>query len=163
MIRNKGFTLLEILIVMAVILLVSIGSYVGFVQFNRQQNLTSAWDTLRNNLNEARSNSMSQVILTGACNQASQTLVGHQVRFYAPPGASHYYNLEEVCSAGSETTALEKTVYLPSGVVFTSIPSPSSPLRFLIITGAVSNPVTVTIGNGKRTVNISVDSVGVIR
>ncbi len=163
MIKNKGFTLLEILIVMSVILLISIGSYVGFIQFSRQQSLTSAWDSLRNNLNEARSNSMSQAILTDACNQASQTLVGHQVRFYAPAGAPHYYSLEEVCSSGSVTTALVRTVYLPSGVVFTSIPAPSSPLRFLIITGAVSNPTTVTISNGKNAVNISVDSVGVIR
>ena len=161
MIKEKGFTLIEILVVMAIISLVSVGSYVGFVQFNKQQSLTSVWDTLRNNLNEAKSKAASQVIVTSICNNGSQTLVGQQVRFYAPAGAPHYYNLEEVCNPGG--VAIVRTVYLPSNVTFTTIPPPTSPLRFLIITGVVSNPTTITISNGSQARSIIIDRTGIIK
>lgn len=161
MIKERGFTLIEILIVMAIISLASVGSYVGFVQFNRQQGLTSAWDTLRNNLNEAKSNATSQVIVTGVCNQASRTLVGHQVAF-GRSGATDYYELQEVCTLGVNTlTPVVKRVNLPSRITFN--PLPASFVRFQILSGNVINPKTITITNQSRTRSISVDSTGVIR
>lgn len=159
--NGAGFTLIEILIVMAIISLASIGSYVGFVQFNRQQNLTSTWDTLRNNVNEAKSNATSQVIVTGVCNQTSRTLVGHQIAF-GRSGATDYYELQEVCTLGVNTlTPVVKRVNLPSKITFN--PLPSLPVRFLILSGGVINPATITITNQSRARSIRVDSTGVIR
>ncbi len=171
MIRNKGagFTLIEILVVMAIIVILASGSYVGFIRFNKQQNLNITRDTLLNTLNEARSNALSQVISTtnapDGCKQAgtSRTLDGHQVSINTS-GSPHYYLLQEVCSGGGNTfTPTVKRIDLPSGVVFTSVPS--SPVRFLIFTGGVNSSATIIIrsgGAGGPTRTVTVNTTGVI-
>lgn len=157
--RNKGFTLIEILLVMSIILLISAGSFVGFTSFNRQQTLSSTWDTLRNSFNEARSNAASQVIRTSICNASVQTLVGHQLNFHTT-----FYDLEEVCQNGSTTsTPLIKRIFLPSGITFNPNPAP---IRFVVLTGGISGGLnrTVIITNTQgQTKSITVNTVGVIQ
>lgn len=170
MIRNKGFTLVEILLGMAIIVILSSGSYVGFVRFNRVQNLNLTRDTLLNSLNEARSSAMSQVISTSnppdGCKQPSttRTFVGYQISFNSS-GSPHYYLLQEVCSSGTTTfTPTVKRINLPTDVVFVS-PVPSQ-VRFSIITGGVSPPVTTIIirsgGAGGPARTVTVNASGVI-
>lgn len=159
--NNKGFTLIEIIIVMAIIVLMSSGSFVGFRQFGKQQDLNLAADNLRNTLNEARSDAASQTILTSTCDQASYTLVGHQVRFVSS-ASPQYYTLEEVCAQGVNISEnIIKRVNLPTNVTFTS--APSSPVRFLVLTGNLSAQATITLNNGSGTKIITIDSSGVIR
>lgn len=157
--RNKGFTLIEILVGMAIILIVATGSYVGFLSFNRAQSLNIAKDTLRNTLNEARSSALSQVILK--CN-SSQVLVGHQVRFY-----TSYYDIEEVCQNVSSPYAITwsqtKRVTLSPDITFN--PNPAVPILFLRLTGGTGELINrdVTLRNkGGQTRIVTVNPAGVI-
>lgn len=160
--KNKGFTLIEVLLVMAIIVILAGGSYVGFVKFGRQQSLNIARDNLLNTLNEARSSAMSQVI-TRCTN--SQTLVGHQVRFDTS-GDPQYYATQEVCRNNSDGTIAnsvdEKKVNLSKDVTFTT--TPGSPVLFLVLTGGVNSSANIIIqsgglGGAARNVTVNVDGV----
>ena len=155
--KNKGFTLIEILVGMALILILSSASYFGFVSFNRSQNLNIARDNLRNTLNEARSRSLSQVVVK--CS-GSQTLFGHQVRFY-----NTYYEIEEVCEdiiTRIKTNFPTKRVPLSSEISFN--PTPSSPILFLRSTGGISDVASrvVTLQNLAGQRSVTVNPAGVI-
>lgn len=160
MIRNKGvgFTLIEILLVMAIIVILASGSYVGFVSFNRAQSLNIARDTLYNTFNEARSSAMSQVIIS--CSQ-NQTLFGYQIRFNTA-----YYDIEEVCRdvnlPNNLTNSRVKRVPLPGDVTF--YPNPSSPILFLL-TGGISGGADRSVilrNTASQTKTIIVSAGGVI-
>lgn len=155
---TKGFTLIEIILAIAIIALISFGSYAGFQKFSKQQNLNLTMDTLRNSLNEAKSKAMSQVIVTSACKQATRTLEGYQVRFDASTNPDQYYYIEEVCSGVAAQTV--KTIKLPPNVSFRTSPPPPSLVRFLILTGLTNGPATITLISGTQTKAITVDSSG---
>ena len=162
--NGAGFTLIEILLAMSIVLLIASGSFIGFKSFNQQQALSSTWDTLRNNFNEARSNAASQVIRTSVCNSPGQTLVGHQLNFY-----TNSYDLVEVCqnAGGAEPAPLPliKTIPLPPGITFNPVPNPAF-IRFVVLTGGISGVSnrTVTITNTQgNTRSITVNTVGVIQ
>lgn len=158
--RNKGFTLIEILVGMALILILSSASYFGFVSFNRSQNLNIARDNLKNTLNEARSRALSQVVVN--CSP-SQTLFGHQIRFY-----STYYEIEEVCRDVNSPYTItypppKKRVSLSTGISFN--PTPLSPILFLRSTGGISdafNRVVTLQNEASQTRTVTVNPAGVI-
>ena len=163
MIRNKGFTLIEILVGMAIILILSSASYFGFVSFSRSQNLNIARDNLRNTLNEARSRALSQVVVNCSPNQ---TLFGHQIRFY-----STYYEIEEVCRDVNSPYTItypppKKRVSLSTGSTGISFnPTPLSPILFLRSTGGISDVINrvVTLQNiVSQTRTVTVNPAGVI-
>ena len=161
--KNKGFTLIEILLAMSIVLLIASGSFIGFKSFNQQQALSSTWDSLRNSFNEARSSAASQVIRTSVCSGVGQTLIGHQISF--PNDRS--YELREVCQLGTNppTENLIKTVPLPPGVTFNPVPNPTF-IRFVVLTGGISGGLnrTVTITNTQgNTRSVTVNTVGVIQ
>ncbi len=160
--KNKGFSLIELLLVIAVILIISTGSYVGFQQFSKNQILNTAADTLRNSLNEAKSNAMSQVITQ--CNQ-NETLVGHSVVFN-PSVPTSTYDLQEVCRninpPNTTTNRQVKRITLSSGVTFSGSPAP---IEFLVLTGGINGGVdrTIRIMSGSQPRDITVTAVGVIK
>lgn len=159
----KGFTLIEILISMAVILLLSVGSLVGFSQFSKRQSLNISSDALRNSLSEAKAKSQAQVVVTTQCRQSGRILVGYQVRFNTATEPDSY-TLEEVCTSGAaELFAVVKTVSLSKNVTFSS--PPATPLRFLLHPGTINSasPVNINLTSGSRTHIIQVDPAGIIR
>lgn len=159
----KGFTLIEVLISMAIVLLLSVGSLVGFSQFGKRQSINIARDALRNSLSEAKSKSQAQVVVTNECKQSGRILVGYQIRFNTTTDPDSY-TLEEVCTSGAATlTPVVRTVSLSKDVEFVS--PPATPLRFLIYPGTINSATTVTINmrSGSRTLPLQVDPGGVIK
>lgn len=159
----KGFTLIEILVSMAIILLLSVGSLVGFSQFSKRQSLNITSDTLRNSLNEAKAKSQAQVVVTTQCKQSGRILVGYQIRFNTATDPDSY-TLEEVCTSGAATlNPVVKTVSLSKDVEFNS--PPATPLRFLIYPGTINSATAITINlrSGTRNHAIEVDPAGIIR
>ncbi len=156
--NNTGFTLVEILITMAVIFVASFGSFIAFNQFNNFQNLNNSHENFKNALNRTRSNTLSQVI--NKCN-TSQIFVGHQIRLNTLTNPDSY-TLEEVCqnAGGSEPSYILQRFTLPSGISFTS--APANPILFLVLTGNVRNPATITLTNGTQTKSVTVNASGVI-
>ncbi len=155
MIKYRGFTLVEILVSMAVILIIS-GGYAALTRFNKAQELSSAYENLKNTLNEAKSSALSQVIVN--CRR-SETLVGYQVNFNTISNPNTY-SLEEVCRQGGSTRRIEvKKNPLPPGV--TLVP-PSSAILFLVLSGKVQNAETISLNNGSATKIINVTTSGVV-
>jgi|SRR3989344_2008708 len=167
--NNKGFTLIELLLGMAIILILASGSYVGYIRFNKQQNVNIARDNLVNTLIEARSNAISQVITTlppAGCKQASRTLIGNQVWFDTTTDP-HSYLIQEVCSDGINPyyTPTVKRISLAQGISFQSTPGF---VRFRVATGEVATPTTVIVkvkgsSNPSEWRTICVNLAGVIR
>lgn len=151
--RNKGFTLIEILIVMVVILVISNASYIAFIRFNKQQRLNTTYENIRNTLQEARSSALSQSI--DSC-PSTHTLVGHRVDFTATS-----YTLREICQLGvTTTTYVKKSDSVPSEVTLTADPAN---FLFLVLTGEFSNSDsegTVQLTNGTDTKTITVQPIG---
>lgn len=155
-VQDKGFTLIEILIVMVIILIISSASYVAFIRFNKQQRINTSYEDLRNTFNEAKASALSQTI--NKCRQ-SYTLVGHRIDF-----TSTSYTLLEVCDlSGTKTSYTTKSKTLPSEITLTANP-PS--FLFLVLTGEFSNSVnpglagTVQLTNGTDIKTITVQPIG---
>lgn len=155
--KNKGFTLIEILIVIVVILIVSSASYIAFIKFNNYQRLNASYEDLRNTLSEARASALSQSI--NSC-RSTYTLVGHRVDI-----AASGYTLYEVCQLGVNTPIayVKKSKTISSGITLTANPSS---FLFLVLTGEFSNSVspgsqgTVTLTNASDTKTITVHPIG---
>jgi prepilin-type N-terminal cleavage/methylation domain-containing protein len=155
---QKGFTLIELLVVIAILGIISVGFASGFQQFNRRQNISTAMENLRNDLQAVKANASSQSIVTNVCRQANRTLVGHQITF-----STTSYQLEEVCRQGSNapTAHVYKTVEL-TGIEVSNNPGS---IRFLVLNrGLAGGAKTVSLRNlsNNETRVIQVDDSGVI-
>ncbi|MBI2621563.1 MAG: prepilin-type N-terminal cleavage/methylation domain-containing protein [Candidatus Levybacteria bacterium] len=172
--KNKaiGFTLIEVLLGMAIILIIASGSYVGFVKFGRQQNLNISRDNLVNTLTEARSNAMSQVITTtqspNGCKQPGtfRTLEGQRVSFDRTTDPNSYL-IQEVCRDASGPYApIVKRISLPLGTEFLSTP-PLGYIEFKVRTGeAIASEIVVKIKGStdlSQRKKICINSTGVIK
>lgn len=150
--NGAGFTLIELLLVTAIMGLMAVASAVSFKQFTEQQNLNAATDTVRNTLNEVKSNTSSQRITNG-CNVDTKTLIGHEMRVVS--GTPNSLEIYEVCfvnSSGTENTYPVKTVKLPSNI---TVSASANPIRFLVLTGAATiSTVTVKYGARERLINV---------
>lgn len=155
----KGFTLIEILISIAIILLLSIGSLVGFSQFSKKQSLNISKDSLKNSLNEAKAKSQAQVIVTVQCRQSGRILVGYQISFNTTTDPDSY-KLEEVCTSGAATLIAEvKEVFLSKGVEFNA---PPPPVLFLLHPGTVNDDAVIRLRSGTRNDQVNVSAGGII-
>lgn len=159
---EKGFTLLELLVVMGIIALIATATSVTFGNFARTQNINIAFDNVQSALAEAKSKSQSQVVVN--CDESTGILAGYQVSFDT---SNSQYSLEEVCDEGDPSNPviyLIKTTSLPGDVMF-SAATPS--IRFLVLTGesTISGGGSITISNGDSDLDqsIEVTTSGVIR
>lgn len=125
---GAGFTLIEILLSIAIIAVITGSSYAVLIRFSRQQNLGSAYGVFKNNLNLAKSLASSQVV---SCD-VNQTLVGY--RLFFPPDRTSY-QIQTVCYNGStQVFNVVRNSKLPSGI---TVSSDFSPILFLVISGQV--------------------------
>lgn len=147
--KNQGFTLIELIVSMAVTLLIASGTYAAFIQFNRQQRVNASYEDVRNSLTEARSNTLSQVI--DKCN-TSQTLIGHRIQF-----SGSTYTLMEECTGSLPIPVKIKNI--PSDVILTATPST---FRFLVGTGESPTPGSISLSSGNIIRTITVNDNGTI-
>lgn len=162
--NNPSFTLVEILITIAVISVATFGSFIAFNQFNKYQNLNVSYENLKHSLNIAKSNALAQVI--NKCN-TSQKFVGHQIRIITTTNPDSYV-LEEVCQnppgiLPAEPSYRIKETKLPSDV---SISSGGNTILFLVLTGKVrgTSDISIILTNGTQNKEITIGiSSGVIQ
>lgn len=144
---RKGFTLLELIIVISIVAIISTGGTAAFIQYSRSQTLEIAKNEVVSLLNAARSKSQSQVIPSGC---TSNSIQGYQVRFdrnIQNPSLTDF-NLEAVCnlSGGGIQTFPVSAKTLPSNISF-SAGSAGLPVSFVfaVIKSTVSsNPAGVS-------------------
>lgn len=162
---NQGFTLIEIVVVLAVLMVIASTSFVGFNRYNQTQRLNSATEDLRNNLNEARSNSLSGFIFQ--CT-SSQSLYGYKMNV----DSATSYSIYVICQDNTTLVNLgptplpNKIFNLPSGVTFDSISTPvNTSVTFISVSGVPDTAGTFTfkLNSGGNSKTVTVDPTGVIR
>jgi len=145
----KGFTLVEILIVISLMAILMLTSIVTFSSFTKSQSFQTSISDVIALLNKAKSKSLNQV-KPAECEEDS--VKGYQVVFTA---SSSSYDLAVVC--GDYTHILEEKK-LPSQITFTE--GSADYIFFNVATGVVDSPAEVTITGFDKSKTIVVDGVG---
>src|SRR5882724_4055643 len=136
---QKGFTLIEILVVFAVMSALLFSSMAAFDSYNRSQTFQTSVANIVSVLNVAKSRSLTQV-KPSQC--GTKVLQGYQVSIST---ATSTYLLQVVCDTTVYTLS---TGTLPSQVTFAA--GATTPILFAVSTGVVRSVSTVTInGYGK--------------
>lgn len=146
----KGFTLLELLLVIAIMALLStagVGSYRGYLKSVEIQSVT---EVLASDLRSMRSKSM--------IGEEGQKWGAHVVNVN---NGNHYYELFSTLTNYSSGTVLSTTT-LPSGVTFSEPGAGlSSDIIFSKISGTTT-PATITITSEGATKSLTVSNIGTI-
>ena len=151
---QMGFTLIEIVIVLAFVSIISTIGIAGYVQYSRVQKLNAASLDFATVLQTAKSRALSQVkVGGGSCGQQASILDGYRIVISSD---STTHSLQAMCKvnqdvASTEDTTVTQTKKLPSNITF-SLPgsASSATIFFNVLTGLV----TVTVG----ITNINIDS-----
>jgi prepilin-type N-terminal cleavage/methylation domain-containing protein len=150
---NSGFTLVEILIAVAVLGVLASSTVVIFTSFSQRQSVNIAFDNVKNALNEAKSNASSNVV-----KNCADSLDGYQISFTA-----RAYTLQEVCRApggGGLSVADIKTTQMPGNTRIDNFPVT---IKFRTLARDVDNPGHIDISyKGEIVATIQVDASGVI-
>ena len=147
-----GFTLIELIVVLAVAAVISVIGIAAFVSYNQTQSLNTAAADIANMFNVAKSRAASGVKPTTApC--SVQTLNGYRISIIA----SSTYQLDAVCPSGTSNIL---TNTLPSTIIFTS---PSTAFTFSVLTGGFSGAGTIVLSGFGQSKTITVDSSGYVK
>ncbi|HKC14734.1 MAG TPA: prepilin-type N-terminal cleavage/methylation domain-containing protein [Patescibacteria group bacterium] len=109
--QQFGFTLIEIIVVFAIIAIISTVAVASFVNYNKTQNLQVAVSDVTSILTLARSRALSQAKPADKCNDQT-TLNGYKVTLFMQTNS---YQLDVVCS---NVNYKIQSVNLPKNVVF---------------------------------------------
>lgn len=127
--HSAGFTLIEMVVTVAVALLLISGGIAGYITFNsRQKSITAARD-FETLILSTESKVQSGVV--GACNQLEE----YQMTFNTTLNPVRI-NLVEVCAPGDTATPTPVTYTLPDGVTLAFNPLITS-IRFKILSGGL--------------------------
>lgn len=158
LINQKGFTMIELIVVFSVMAVLSTVGIASFVDYSRSQALQQATNDLVNVLNTAKSRAISQIKPSvAACNTG--TLTGYRVIINDP--SINKYTLYAVCS-GSLVSPL--TTSLPTNVSFNSAagspPTTATNIYFSVLTGGVSGSGDIVLSSFSKTKTVNISPVG---
>lgn len=175
----KGFTLVELVIVLVIMSSLAAVGLASFVSYNRSQVVSVAVQNARTTLYSARSYALAQSnsptqCLSGVCQcPLGQSFVGYQVVFCCATGESgscpstcivndskEHYELNLLCSSSSFTLESD---HFPTGVTVDGTSSSRSFL-FHAISGAVDGSGSVIITNNLgQSGTVTVSPLGVVQ
>jgi len=147
--RQKGFTLIELMVVISVTAVLGTLGIAGFVNYNRVQAVQVSANDLATILNLARSRALSQVKLGATCK--TQTLEGYSVETFS----NNSYSLKIYCPRPVSQELDKKT--LPQGITFKSSPTT---FFFPVLTGGVETGGKIVITNSVTDKTITINSLG---
>jgi prepilin-type N-terminal cleavage/methylation domain-containing protein len=169
-IHQNGFTLLEVLLSIALLATLSVTGYSAFTQFNQQKNLSLATADFSGILSEAKSDTLNQVN-AGTC-QPDKTFKGYLVQLNGDSGAYSSYTLKLVCVNSSDQRVYTdvKTSGIPSDVSLgfnkviidennNTILTATTEALFSTPNGALDSSYAASLNN---TVGIGIDANGTI-
>jgi prepilin-type N-terminal cleavage/methylation domain-containing protein len=146
----RGFTLIELVVVFALIGLLSFGTYFSFRSYSQTQSMQNSVADVQQTLTTAKSRSLTQVKPTQC---GTQILQGYQVSLSLPAT----YRLEVLC--GTSTYQIDtKTLISPVTFAATS----ATKITFAVATGIVNTPGNLVLTGSNQTKTIRVDSAGTI-
>ena len=150
--NNRGFTLIELIVVFSVMAVLSVVGIASFASYSRSQVLQQATTDLVNTLNTAKVRAASQIkpsILQ--CNNG--ILESYKVVINDP--SANKYTLYAVCS-GSSVGAITTT--LPLNVSFNSAVVKS--ITYPVLTGGVNGSGDVVLSSYAQTKTVKISLVG---
>lgn len=145
--KTKGFTLIEILVSLAVITTITGLVLVNYNNFNQVERMRQAGRNLRNDMRSIQAKASSGVKPVGV---TCTRLEGYQINFQ-----TNSYNYQPVCTEGLVNPVI--TVALPSGVAFYPVPLSQ---KFNILTGTTDNDAIVTVSTLGKKYHVQVSKSG---
>ena len=151
---SRGFTLIELMVVLSITAVLGTLGIAGFTTYNQIQILQSATSDVVSVLNLAKSRAQSQIKPSSLCS-SSGSLEGYKVEILTPKAYTLYLRCNE---SGSPVDKLveEKTKVLPSDLNFGSNVS----FFFPVQTGGVQTSGQIVISGYGRSKTITVNSLG---
>lgn len=159
--NNKGFTLIELIVVFSVLAVLSTVGIASFASYSRAQVLQQATNDLVNTLNTAKVRAASQTKPSQCLSES--VLQGYSVTINI---AARTYSLNVICSG--ITTSLSTTT-LPVNVSFNSAtgvpPTTATNIIYPVLTGGVSGAGNIVLSsyNQTKTITITICPVGGIQ
>jgi len=144
----EGFTLIEIVIVFAIIAILTSLGLAAYNAYNGGQEVQSSATDIETMLNLAKSRSLTQVIPTSC---GANSVTGYQVDVVV---GSQQYTLSAIC--GSKQ--IVETNNLPPRVTFAN--GSTTTVFFNISTGTVASNATISITGFGRTKTVTVSQIG---
>lgn len=168
---SSGFTIIELVVVFAVIAILGTVGVASFVNYNNSQKIINATQDLKTFMVSARSLATSQKIVGTACYGTSLTLDGYEVDMCCPSAgsgcncvsdANKDYQMLISCGGNSFVVDSKK---LPSGIVVNNASTTSRSYYFKTVTGGVNGAGSVSLidQTTNQTKTISVSSTGIIQ
>lgn len=155
--NNRGFTIIELIVVFSVMAVLSTIGIASFSSFSKSQVLQQATNDLVNTLNTAKVRSASQNKPNPPC-LANSILENYNVVINI---ALKTYSLNVVCSG---TTNILKTTALPSNVNFNTAsgtpPTTTTTIVFPVLTGGVNRSGNIVLSSFGLTKTITISQVG---
>lgn len=143
---KRGFSLIELLVVVAISMGVIGAIVVNYNSFNEGQKLRQAALTLKSDLRLAQSRAITGLKPSAGCT----SLRGYTVTFN-----QNGYSVQALCTEGLAGQAV--TVSLPGSVTFSPVPGA---LTFAVLNGTASSAVTLTLAGINNTYGVQVSSSG---
>jgi prepilin-type N-terminal cleavage/methylation domain-containing protein len=143
-----GFSLIELLVVVAIMAVILGSSIAGYNQFNETQKLKQAALTLKNNLRYAQEKALSSSKPEGITDCG--TFVGYRMTVTGAGALS--YSMNAVCNNGSEITGPTGIYNLPQNVSFGN----SAQILFQPLTKGVSGATGVVLKLDSASVMVNV-------
>lgn len=128
---HHGFTLIELIISIAIIMLLVGGVVASYNSFNTTQLLTQTGLSLKNNLQLMRVKATAVEKPTSGCTQ----FLGYRITF-----AASSYSMQPLCTEG--LVGVAQTINLPQGVSFSPVPSV---VTFAALSGGLTGGATVNL------------------
>lgn len=161
--NDKGFTLVEIVIVITVIVSLASLGYISYSRITENQNFNNTYNDLSNDLFEIKSNTLSQVDASSTCENNGQNLVGYQ---FSANSAANTYSMNIVCATDTtdpntwQTTTV-KTVTLNSDIGISIDPDGES-ILFEVPNATTAKEYNINLYDPGNTKTIIVSTSGAI-
>lgn len=147
---NKGFSLIELLVVLVIILSITGFGISNYASFIDTQRLKQGGKTFINDLRFIQNRAMSSV-KPRECGEFP--LIAYRVSF-----SQNTYSYATVCSNGVFSEA-NGVFSLPDRVIFSPIPSS---FDIAALTGKPSRSLVITLTNGSKTYSVRITDIGSI-
>jgi len=135
---DRGFTLIELMVVIVISAILMTFGYVRYVDFNRTQKIKGAGLTFINNLRDFQADALAGIKPNSSqCvpPPATNVFTGYEIR---PQGGTSYYT-RGLCTGGTPGTEVKYD--LPSGLQFHTSPVWNPNIRFMGLGQGVTNTV----------------------